>query len=123
MCHLAFCGFVAFWIDRSEIGYEIVTLMCLIFVLWPSAGERLSESVSPEYCRCPGCSSGKLPYFPIQNWLKIMSSKSSVAVLPTTSPTALTAMRKSMATNSSVKSLRKASSVRSIASRARRNAS
>ena len=43
-------------------------------------------------------------YFPMQNWLKIESSKSSVAVLPTISPTALTAMRKSSATSSSVAS-------------------
>ena len=40
----------------------------------------------------------------MQNWLKMESSKSSVAVLPTISPTALTAMRKSSATSSSVAS-------------------
>ncbi len=39
-------------------------------------------------------------YFPMQNWLKIMSSKSSVVVLPTISPTALTAMWSSKATSS-----------------------
>ena len=37
----------------------------------------------------------------MQNWLKMESSKSSVVVLPTISPTALTAMRKSSATSSS----------------------
>ena len=38
----------------------------------------------------------------MQNWLKIESSKSSVVVLPTISPTALTAMRRSTAASSSV---------------------
>lgn len=51
-------------------------------------------------------------YFPMQNWLKIESSKSSVAVLPTISPTAFTAMRKSIATSSSVASARNASAAR-----------
>jgi hypothetical protein len=46
----------------------------------------------------------------MQNWLKMESSKSSVAVLPTISPTALAAMRKSIAAKSSVAS-RSASSV------------
>src|SRR5256885_1658119 len=59
----------------------------------------------------------------MQNWLKMESSKSSVAVLPTISPTAFTAIRRSNATSSSVKSLRNASMVRSVASRARLNAS
>ena len=62
-------------------------------------------------------------YLPMQNWLKIASSKSSVAVFPTISPTALTAMRKSKATSSSVKSPFNASRVRTAPSRARRKAS
>ena len=62
-------------------------------------------------------------YFPMQNWLKIESSKSSVAVLPTISPTALTAIRKSSATSSSVASARNASSVCNVAARARPSAS
>ena len=41
-------------------------------------------------------------YFPMQNWLKIRSSRSSVVVWPTISPTALTAMRRSSATSSRV---------------------
>ena len=51
----------------------------------------------------------------MQNWLKMESSKSSVAVLPTISPTALTAMRKSNATSSSVAFSRSASIVRRVA--------
>ena len=39
-------------------------------------------------------------HFPMQNWLKTLSSRSSVEVLPTISPTALTAMRRSMAASS-----------------------
>ncbi len=62
-------------------------------------------------------------YFPMQNWLKIESSKSSVAVWPTTSPTAFTATCKSTATRSSVRFVRNASSVSAVASRARRSAS
>src|SRR6266568_5091575 len=59
----------------------------------------------------------------MQNWLKIRSSKSSVVVLPTISPTALTAMRRSMAANSRVWPARKASTVCSVAARARSRAS
>lgn len=62
-------------------------------------------------------------YFPMQNWLKMESSKSSVAVLPTISPIALTAMRKSNATSSSVRSPRNASIVLCVAARARFSAS
>jgi hypothetical protein len=43
-----------------------------------------------------------LDYFPMQKWLKIVSSRSSVVVWPTISPTAFTAMRRSRATSSSV---------------------
>ncbi len=45
-------------------------------------------------------------HFPMQNVLKMESSKSSVVVLPTISPTALAAIRKSIATSSSVASAR-----------------
>jgi hypothetical protein len=62
-------------------------------------------------------------YLPIQNWLKMESSKSSVAVLPTISPTALTAIRKSSAASSKVTSPRNASIVRRTAARARFSAS
>ena len=68
------------------------------------------------------CSFGAL-YFPIQNCLKIESSRSSVAVLPTISPTALTAIRKSIATNSSVAFACIASSVCRVAARERFSAS
>ena len=51
----------------------------------------------------------------MQNWLKMESSKSSVVVLPTISPTALTAMRKSSATNSSDASARRASRAEQVA--------
>jgi hypothetical protein len=47
-------------------------------------------------------------YFPIQNWWKIESSRSSVAVWPTISPTAWTAVRRSTATKSSGTPLRSA---------------
>lgn len=62
-------------------------------------------------------------HLPMQNWLKIESSKSSVAVLPTISPTASTAIRRSIATSSSVTSACNASSVRRAAARARFSAS
>lgn len=62
-------------------------------------------------------------HFPRQNWLKMESSKSSVVVLPTISPTAATAMRRSAATSSNVKSSRNACAVRSTAARARASAS
>ena len=39
-------------------------------------------------------------HFPMQNWLKMESSRSSVAVFPTISPTALTAIRSSLAASS-----------------------
>jgi hypothetical protein len=65
----------------------------------------------------------QIRHFPIQNWLKIMSRRSSVVVLPTISPIAFTAIRKSSATNSSVAPCRNASSVRAVAARARFNAS
>ena len=39
-------------------------------------------------------------YLPMQNWLKMASSRSSVVVLPTISPTALAAMRRSNAASS-----------------------
>src|SRR6202000_788140 len=39
-------------------------------------------------------------HFPIQNWLKMESRRSSVVVLPTISPTALVAMRRSIAASS-----------------------
>jgi hypothetical protein len=58
-------------------------------------------------------------YFPIQNWLKMESSKSSVVVLPTISPTALTAMRSSPAASSNVSPARNTSSVRMLYRRAR----
>jgi hypothetical protein len=45
----------------------------------------------------------------MENWLKITSSKSSVVVLPTISPTALTSIRQSAAANSSVAPARNAS--------------
>ena len=45
---------------------------------------------------------GRPRHFPMQNWLKMESSKSSVVVFPTTSPMALVAMRSSMAATSSV---------------------
>jgi hypothetical protein len=48
-------------------------------------------------------------HFPMQKVLKVASSKSSVAVRPTISPTALAAIRKSIATSSSVASARNAS--------------
>lgn len=38
-----------------------------------------------------------LSHLPMQNWLKITSSRSSVAVLPTISPTTFTATRRSAA--------------------------
>ena len=62
-------------------------------------------------------------YFPIQNVLKMESSRSSVEVLPTISPTALTAIRKSIATSSSVALVRNASLASRVAVRARFNAS
>ena len=62
-------------------------------------------------------------YFPMQNWLKIMSSRSSVVVWPTISPTALTAMRSSPAASSRVSPARNTSSVRCVAARARVRAS
>ncbi|MDB6018149.1 MAG: hypothetical protein JWR19_2638 [Pedosphaera sp.] len=62
-------------------------------------------------------------HFPMQNWLKIESSKSSVLVFPTISPTAFTAIRKSIATNSSILFDCNASTVRCVAMRARFNAS
>ena len=64
-----------------------------------------------------------LAHFPKQNWLKIESSKSSVVVLPTISPTALTAMRSSAAASSRVSSAFSTPTVRCVASRARPSAS
>ena len=62
-------------------------------------------------------------HFPMQNWLKIESSKSSVEVFPTISPTAFAAIRKSIATSSNVSPLAKASVARLVAVRARASAS
>src|SRR5579864_3860555 len=62
-------------------------------------------------------------HLPMQNWLKIVSSKSSVVVLPTISPTALVAMRRSSAASSRPSSSRKAPVARSMAPRARCKAS
>src|SRR6185369_8058692 len=62
-------------------------------------------------------------YFPMQNWLKITSSRSSVAVLPTTSPTAFTATRRSSATSSRLASALSASADPNAAVRARLRAS
>ena len=62
-------------------------------------------------------------YLPMQNWLKMESSRSSVVVLPTISPTALAAMRNSSAASSRVRLAARAATVRSVASRARRRAS
>ncbi len=62
-------------------------------------------------------------HFPMQNWLKMASSKSSVVVLPTISPTALAAMRRSKAASSNPRPSRNAVTVRSMPARARCNAS
>lgn len=58
-------------------------------------------------------------HLPRQNWLKMESSKSSMEVLPTTSPKALSATRSSKATNSSVCWLSNPEQVWRTASRAR----
>ena len=68
--------------------------------------------VSAAHCSRQTTSRWRRDHLPMQNWLKMESSKSSVVVLPTISPTALAAMRKSIATSSSVASPRSASSVR-----------
>jgi hypothetical protein len=62
-------------------------------------------------------------HFPMQNWLKIRSSKSSVVVLPTISPMALTLIRNSVAVNSSGWPDRSVSAERRAEARARLSAS
>src|SRR6516165_7270733 len=53
----------------------------------------------PVFIACPA-EELRLGYLPIQNSLKILPSKSSVSIFPTTSPTASSAPRNSMETNS-----------------------
>ncbi len=62
-------------------------------------------------------------HLPMQNWLKMESRRSSVEVLPTISPTAPTATRRSAATSSKVRPPARASVARIVAVRVRWSAS